>query len=224
MMMSLETRRFAMRVLVVGTLPEGMRRGEERLGEAGHEVVRCHEPGDPSFPCAGLVEGRVCPLESGPVDVVVTARDRPWPRPSPFEDGAICALRRHVPLVVLGTAVHPFESWVTARVDDDRELVRACEDAAAASLTRHSTVAASAAQTVLERAGLDPEGAAASVRHERGRLRVELVLPPHPDQLESNIVASVLSALRQFDPHAAGIEVSIAERLGKDAVGAGGQG
>jgi hypothetical protein len=210
-----------MRVLVVGTLPGAMRRSEERLGEAGHEVVRCHEPGDPSFPCAGLVEGRVCPLESGPVDVVVTARDRPWPRPSPFEDGAICALRRHVPLVVLGTAVHPFEGWVTGRVDDDRELVRACEDAAASSLARHSAVAAAAAQTVLERAGVDPEGVAASVRHDRGRLRVELVLPPHPDQLESNVVASVLSALRGLDPYATGIEVSIAKGLGNDFAGTG---
>jgi len=205
-----------MRVLVVGTLPGGMRRGEDRLLEAGHEVVRCHEPGDPSFPCAGLAEGRTCPLESGPVDVVVTARDRPWPRPSPFEDGAICALRRHVPLVVLGTAVHPFESWVTSRIEDDRDLVPACEGAANAPLGRHSAVAAAAAAGVLERADVDSSGAAASVRHDRGRLRVELVLPPHPDRMESNIVASVLSALREIDPHAAGIEVSLTERLGKD--------
>ena len=70
-----------MRVLVVGTMPAAIGRAEDQLHAEGHDVVRCHEPGRPSFPCAGLIEGRVCPLEDDPVDVVVAARDRPWPRP-----------------------------------------------------------------------------------------------------------------------------------------------
>ena len=201
-----------MRVLVVGTLPGGIRRAEERLLEAGHEVVRCHEPGDTSFPCAGLVEDRGCPLEQAPVDVVVTARDRPWPRPSPFEDGATCALRQHAPLVVLGTALHPFESWVARSVDDDADLVDACEEAAAAPLPRHSEIATEATRGVLTRVGVDPADTAAIVRHQRGSLLVELDLAPHPDGVEGNMVANVITALRSFDPHAAGINVSIARR------------
>jgi hypothetical protein len=200
-----------MRVLVVGTMPNGIRQAEEVLHGAGHEVVRCHEPGDTSFPCAGLVEGRECPLEGGPVDVVVSARDRPWPRPSPFEDGAICALRRHVPLVVLGTALHPFEQWVTRGVDDADELVTACSEAAAAPLAGHGDVASAAARVRLERAGVDPEATATTVRHVRGRLAVEVTLPPGTDELRGNIVASVITALRGFDRHAPGIDVSVAD-------------
>lgn len=204
-----------MRVLVVGTLPRGIRRAEDRLLEAGHDVVRCHEPGDTSFPCAGLVEGRACPLEEGPVDVVVDARDRPWPRPSPFEDGAICALRRHVPLVVLGTALHPFEQWVTRGIDDIVDLAPACEEAAAAALPRHGEVATAAAREIVELAGIDPDGTAATVRHQRGALLVELVLPPHAEGVQGNVVARLITALRGLDPHARGIDVSITEPGGR---------
>jgi hypothetical protein len=146
------------------------------------------------------------------VDVVVTARDRPWPRPSPYEDGAVCALRRHVPLVVLGTALHPFEHWVSSGVDDVNHLVDACESAAVAPLVHHGEIASGAATAVLEMAGVDPAGTTASVHHQRGRLRVELALPPHPEGVESNVVASVLTALRELDPHAPGIDVSLVEQ------------
>jgi hypothetical protein len=204
------TMEMRMRVLVVGTLPGGIRRAEELLVEAGHEVVRCHEPGDMSFPCAGLIEERGCPLEQAPVDVVVTARDRSWPRPSPFEDGATCGLRRHAPLVVLGTALHPFEQWATRGVDNDADLVEACEEAAAAPLPRHSEIATEAARGVLTRVAGEPTDSAAIVRHQRGRLIVELDLAAHPEEVEGNVVANVIAALRSFDPHAAGIDVSIA--------------
>jgi hypothetical protein len=197
-----------MRVLVVGTSTAGAKRAETLLVDAGHEVVRCHEPGDKAFPCAGLIEGRACPLESAPVDVVVTARDRPWPRPTSFEDGAVCALRRHVPLVVLGTALQPFEGWVARGVDDPAELVDACEAASELPLARHSEVATVAARTTVEAAALDGSQVSAIVHHRLGRLHVMLDVPDAARHLLSNIVAHVTTELRVLDPYTAGIDVS----------------
>jgi hypothetical protein len=173
-------------------------------------VVRCHEPGDGPFPCAALVEGRSCPLEGAPVDVAVTARDRPWPRPSPYEDGAVCALRRNVPLVVTGVGVSldPFEKWATAETDRDEDLVTACEAAAIAPMARHGEVASAAAREILDHAGCPPDEVDAKVCRQRGGLRVELVLPPAADDCESAITARVLTALRALDPHATGIDIS----------------
>ena len=131
-----------MRVLVVGTMPRVVDETARTLGAAGHSVVRCHE-GAHAFPCVGLEPGRACPIDEGPVDVVVAARDRAWPRPSPFEDGAVCALRRHVPMVVTGptTDLHPYEPYGAREVPPDGDLVTTCEEAAAAPLEGHGRVA-----------------------------------------------------------------------------------
>jgi hypothetical protein len=114
--------------------------------------------------------------------------------------------------VVLGTALHPFEQWVARGVDDDADLVDACEEAATAPLPRHSEIATDAARGVLERVGVDPADTTVIVRHQRGSLLVELDLAPHPDGVEGNMVANIITALRSFDPHAAGIDVSIPHR------------
>jgi len=198
-----------MRVLVVGTVPSAIRRAEAVLRDGGHETVRCHEPGDASFPCAGLLEGRHCPLEGAVVDVVVDARSHPWPRPSRFEDGATCALRRHVPLVVLGTALQPFEPWVNRGIDDEADLVTACECAASAPQRRHEHVATKTAGNLLARARIDATDVRATVRRERGVLKVDLMLPAKAARLESTAVAKVLSTLRELDPYATGIDVSV---------------
>jgi hypothetical protein len=217
-----------MRVLVVGTLPGAIERAATRLRGAGHDVIRCHEHGAPAFPCAALVEGRVCPLEAGPVDVVVTARDRPWPRPSPFEAGATCALRRHVPLVVAGAVLDPFERWAIREINGDDDLAQACEEAASAPLPRHGEVATASAREVLEQAGVNADGAAATVCHERGHLHVVLELPESARALDSNVAVRVLGSLRALDPHATGIDVSVthprhtgAAQAGDGSAGAG---
>lgn len=82
----------------------------EALAGAGHEVVRCHEPGAASFPCAAL-EGDGCPLEVGaPIDVAVAMPDRDVPEVA--DGGATCALRSGVPLVLVGArSDDPLSSW-----------------------------------------------------------------------------------------------------------------
>jgi hypothetical protein len=198
-----------MRVLVVGTEPSSIDQAATRLRAAGHEVVGCHEPGETAFPCAGLDEARGCPLEGTPVDVAVTIRTRPWPRPTPFEDGGKCALRQFVPLVVVGTALHPFESWATCAIDDEDALAEACEEAVRAPLVRHGEVATAALRDVIALAGHDVQDVSATVHRQRGRLLVTALVPDGIDHtLRSNAVAHALTALRKLDPHAGGIDVS----------------
>jgi hypothetical protein len=198
-----------MRVLVVGTEPSGIEKAAGQLHDAGHDVVQCHGRGETPFPCAGLDEERGCPLEGAPVDVTVTVRTHPWPRPTPYEDGSKCALRRHVPLVVLGTALHPFEGWAIRAIDDEDALVEACEDAARAPLFRHGEVATKALRDMPAFATRDPADVSVEVHHRAGRLVVDLHLPwDVDDQVRSSAVARVLTVLRELDPYALGIDIS----------------
>src|SRR5437764_14298870 len=82
--------------LVVGTDDWAIEQGAEALEGAGHDILRCHEPGEPAFPCNALREGRTCPLDVG-FDVVVTVRARPSAPPIHGEFGAVFALPAQVP-------------------------------------------------------------------------------------------------------------------------------
>jgi hypothetical protein len=120
----------ALTVLAMGTDDWGVEQAASSLVAAGHRTLRCHEPGEPAFPCNALIPGRTCPLDEG-FDVAVTVRARPLPQPSQSEFGVVCALRIHVPVVVAGmTAVDPFEPWATVIVDPGGDITTACEDAA----------------------------------------------------------------------------------------------
>ncbi len=206
-----------MRVLVVGTMPGIIAETADALDAAGHAVVRCHDGAD-AFPCAALTPGRTCPIEDGPVDVVVAARDRAWPKPSPFEDGASCALRRHIPMVVTGpaTMLHPYAPYGAREVPAGGDLVATCEEAVAAPLAGHGQVALECARTVLEVAGIETSDLRVTVHRRpadlRGGLVVDLHLPvalsDEAHGLRSNLVAKVVGALRAHDPHAPSIDVS----------------
>jgi hypothetical protein len=120
-----------MRLLVIESDPHAADTTAATLQAAGHEVVRCFAPGVGSFPCQALTEG--CPIDEG-IDVALVLRARPWPKPTPCERGAVCAIRAGVPLVVAGNrALDPWASWASAGLDGTEGLVAACEEAAAAS-------------------------------------------------------------------------------------------
>ncbi|MEL7207893.1 MAG: hypothetical protein AAGK32_06615, partial [Actinomycetota bacterium] len=118
-----------MRVLVTesdpGRIPEAVR----ELVDAGHDVVRCTEVGEASFPCSAIADGS-CPLDET-TDVVLAIRARPHPKPTAGEAGVTCALRNGVPLVVTGTpGLSPFAPWTTATVTDEDDLTAVLESAA----------------------------------------------------------------------------------------------
>jgi hypothetical protein len=198
------------RVLVVGTRPEAMEHTGELLREAGHEVVTCHETGEPAFPCRGL-RHEECPLDGPGVDVVVSARDRALPTPTSFEDGAACALRHHVPMVVHGfTSAHPYDEWSPAESRDDAGLAAVAQEVAQAPLPEHSEVARATARQVLDAAHLPSAGVDAVVTRRRTRLRVVLTLPPGAEPGASSVAAKVLGRLRRLDPDARGIDLGFA--------------
>jgi hypothetical protein len=197
-----------MRVLVVGTLPGAIDRAEEVLRSGGHEVVHCRDEHAGTFPCRALEARGTCPFEQSTVDVVVTARDRPWPRPSPLEDGAVCGIHRFVPLVVHGTtALEPFDRWAVTESATDEELLVAVESAANAPLPEHGAVATRTMQELLDTEGIDAAGCAVEVRRVGGRLVVSLTLGPAASAFAGPITVKMLTALRTLDPYATGIDV-----------------
>jgi len=121
-------------VLVVGTDDWAIEQAAEALAGAGGRVLRCHEPGEPAFPCNALIEGRTCPMDIG-FDVVATVRARAASTPAQAEFGVVCGVRAGVPLVVAGLAPErPYGPWATAIVGQDGDLAEACREVAAAKV------------------------------------------------------------------------------------------
>jgi hypothetical protein len=124
----------APRVLVVGTDDWAIEHAAAELEAGGCGVRRCHEPGQPVFPCNALVEGRTCPLDAG-VDVVTDARGQAVGNLLQSEFGVVCALHHGIPLVLAGVAPErPLGPWATRIVEHGGSLVDACAEAACAPL------------------------------------------------------------------------------------------
>jgi hypothetical protein len=123
-------------VLVVGTDQWAIEQAGGQLRAAGRQVLRCHEPGEPVFPCNALLPGRRCPLDVG-IDVVLDMRARPVNPPALSEFGAVCALHAGVPLVVAGVPGESgFGPWAASGVENGVELAAACDRAAGGASIR----------------------------------------------------------------------------------------
>jgi hypothetical protein len=198
-----------MDVLVLESEPGAADEAIAALEGADHTVLRCHERGARAFPCRGLVPG-ACPLECGSVQVVLTVRRHPSPRPSPLEDGVTCALRRRLPVVMAGsTALNPFAGFHV--VDAGHlDVVAACEEAANGPQVEHEAVANRVLDDTLRRAGRAPVGESSVRRTDRG-LHAQLTVPPGTDERTRGMAGvRVVGALRAFDPHAPRIDVGFA--------------
>ena len=117
----------ALAVLVVGTDDWAIDQSAAALQAAGHEPLRCHDPGAPAFPCNALLPGHRCPLDIG-VDAVVTSRARPVSTPTLNEMGVVCALHAGVPLVVTGISDRgPFKELASRIVTEQGHVAAAVE-------------------------------------------------------------------------------------------------
>lgn len=199
-----------MRVLVLEAEPGAAEDPIARLTASGHEVVRCHVPGEPAFPCVGLAGDGACPLEHGGVDVALTVRRHPRSVPTPHEDGAACAIRNRVPLVVAGEpGLNPYTRLGAIEVGDadlETVLVEAVRDAR----PDHSEVALGALLASL--AANDQPTAHANARVWRARTGLHAVLEVAeavPQRVRDTAAVRVTSALRAYDRFAAQIDVSI---------------
>ena len=195
-----------MRILLTESDAGGAATAAATLEAAGHEVLRCIEPGAAAFPCSGLSTGD-CPVD-GRVAVTVTVRSEPHSMPTERETGLVCALRHHVPVVVCSVAeAEPLASWSAATVTDatTTDLLRAVDAAAAGELTGHARAAA-------EEAGHQLIGSSfAVVAHRRGRgvavtLRTPDVLDP---RRKENLAVQVAGAVRRFDGDAQVIDIAV---------------
>lgn len=161
-----------MRVLVVESEPRAAESVADAMAAAGHEVVRCHDPGWRSFPCVGM-DG-TCPVEAG-LDAAVLSRPRSSGEVSPLEDGVRCAMRAAVPIVHHGPGrAGPYADHVTASVptDDVAGVVSAVEDAVAAPHERLSREATKTLHEHLAAAGHPTTGASARVHRSASGSRV----------------------------------------------------
>jgi hypothetical protein len=114
----------------VGTDDWAADRAAASVEQAGLDVLRCHESGQPAFPCNAFIPGRTCPLDVG-FDVVLTVRARPSRESEPGEVGVVCALRTGRPLVVAGVTMgNPFSQVAAAVVAEGGDAAQACRTAA----------------------------------------------------------------------------------------------
>ena len=190
-------------IMVLESEPGAADQAVRDLAEAGHSVLRCHDPGAPVFPCRGLVDESTCPLRSHAIDVALTVRSGVSLQPAASEDGARCALMRHVPLVVAGPSVFdPYADLEVRVVEPAGDIVAACEEAAENEMAEY----AQRAESVVKSAA-----ATVTVVRKDGGLCVTIAgLGACTEHERRAAVVRAFGALRGIDRSARTIDVSLA--------------
>jgi hypothetical protein len=210
-----------LRVLLTEDEPHAGDDAERALRAAGHEVVRCFDPDGRGFPCRGIADINACPLRNQTVDITLATRTSRRALPARAEDGVLCSIRHHVPVVVTGDLVFdPFEPWEASAVESGADVVDACERAARQPLRRHTEIALAAVHDWMQRraesrtteaVAVDVRAALVAVRRIDGLLEVEVRAPDLPASDRDMLAVRILAALRAFDRDARGIDVSFVE-------------
>jgi len=179
-----------------------------QLGERGHDVVHCFPP-DGHAVCVGATDPAHCPVESLGCDVALVVRD-PRQEPGLREMGAICAIRRHIPLVeAFPDASSPFQQWSTQAGTAIIEAVEECDSGARPRLVAAVEERLAVLPAVI-RLGRMPTVA---IRRQGSQLVMTLTLAPHATAAdEDSIVTWAVRALRELDPHALTADVSVLRR------------
>lgn len=199
-----------MRVLVLESDPHVSQSVVSELQAAGHTVLRCHEPELPAFPCRALLDPGSCPLDDpAGTDVVLDHRAHVHVRPTPYEDGVACAVRRHLPLVASGLSMFsPFDPWTTRLVGDEG-VVAACEAAAAAPVQSLALPAQQCVEDLLAIAGASSDGVEVDVRRRGPNVQAVVTLPNASGEMDGAAAVKVAGVLRATDRHAAKIDVTV---------------
>jgi len=177
------------------------------LVEAGHVVLRCHERGQPTFPCRGVLDAASCPLNSHTVDLALTVRSRVRSQPAASEDGVRCALMANVPLVVAGpSALDPYDGFEMRVLDRTYNVVETCEAAAAGELLEYGRRAEAVLADCL--GAHRASSTQVSVTRRSGGLRVRVAgLDEATRQERQTAVVRIVGALRRLDRAARTIDV-----------------
>lgn len=197
-----------MRVLVVESHLGASRSLKGQLERRGHDVLTCHADDHERHGCRAVDPQQGCPLDRQKVDVAVDVRRSYHADTRPLEQGAICAVRARVPLVVAGTSTDsPLEPWATSVVVGDVPAIVDAVEAVDGSLApMHQRVVDEALDRLLP-----DEGATAIVRRGPDLIHVDLSLPVHLTNAASEMVAvRVVDAVRRFDRTTATVDVALA--------------
>ncbi|HEY5155310.1 MAG TPA: hypothetical protein VIJ47_11285 [Acidimicrobiales bacterium] len=207
-----------MRVLVVerkAGLGDGV---TAQLDASGHEVVRCHEPGTPAFPCNAIVDGEVCPLDHHAVDVAMAVRGDEGGPTTEDEDGVRCAIRRNVPVVLVGNRDGAsYAGWTKSEArETDVDLMDKTAEAAKAGFDRHAAAARETLGQVLDTHDIVSSSVDVEIHRTGNRLRCVL----HVDALVDPMVAQmaavrVVVALRTLEQELDVIDVDVVDAEGK---------
>jgi hypothetical protein len=185
----------------------------QELTEAGHVVLRCHDPAGAVFPCRGIEHGPNCPLQSHVVDVALTVRAGHRSQPTAREDGVRCALMHRIPLVVAGAAVlDPYAEFETLVLDRTDVVVGACEEVAEGELPQHSRIATDALRA--GRLANDLFASArVSVTRRRGCLLATVTgLEEVAREPRDAAIVRMTAKLRAYDSSARGLDVVVGDQ------------
>jgi hypothetical protein len=177
----------------------------DALQRAGHRVHTCLEGSDDEG-CRQLVDAS-CPLDTAPVDVVVEVGTPPR---ASLDNGALCAVRRRIPLVLADPpADHALGSWA-ARTTHAWDVVAVVADVMERPLPDHSEAARRALLHELRRHGRPSNTATVEVFRYPGRLLVRLSHGPAMSHTEAERLAThVTQAVRGFDRWAPKVDVTV---------------
>jgi hypothetical protein len=181
------------------------------LSDAGHVVHACHVENG-ATDCA-VLDDLECPLATAPIDVAVevgSARHA-----SGTGDGALCALTRRVPLVLVDAPTdHPLRPWA-ADVTAGAGAATALAGVVSAPLRAHTDIATGAVRGEPRRDAGDEAGGSGSeavveVRRRDGGLVVELWPDPTMTRAEAERMAThVAQAVRGYDGWARRLDVMV---------------
>ena len=194
-----------MRILLVdGDKSEGVVLAGQ-LSERGHDVVRCF-PLEGHALCVGASDSSKCPVESLGCDVALVVRDDEE-EPGLREMGAICAIRRHIPIIeARAESKSPFADWSTPAGTAVIEAVEDFDTGARPGLVTAIEARLATLPAVI-RLGQLPTIA---VRHVGSRLLMNITLPPGATPAEEeSIVTWAVRCLREQDPYALTADVSV---------------
>ncbi|HMK63709.1 MAG TPA: hypothetical protein VK386_08835 [Acidimicrobiales bacterium] len=197
-----------MDVLVSDTTTPAAADVARSLLAAGHRVHVCQDdPHDDH--CTELTEG-ACPLDTAPIDVAVAVGDTVGRH---LADGALCAARRRIPLVLADApADHPLRPWATAQ-SKSADAVATVEAVLARPLRDHTERARQALLQELRRQGSDALAADVTVWRRPGRLQVELdYQQPITRTQAERLVTHVAQAVRQYDRWAPKLDATVRPR------------
>lgn len=203
-----------MRTLLIESSPGVGAAAAEQLTRAGAEVVRCHEPSSPAFPCREIAVAGSCPLSgSARPDVVLAVRAPADPVITGEEAGVSCALRHGVPVVVDHDPVagaNPFGDLVAEVAGG--ELVATCEAAIEAGRDRSAAPLVAEVVRLLKASGAGDAAVEVAVFRSGAICRIEVTVPAEAPPADDAIAVRVHGRYRQLERDGAAEQVEVRVR------------